>query len=146
MKIRKMTETDAEKVWAIEKETFSDPWSREGFLDALSMDCTCYLVAEENGEICGYCGYYRSFEEAEIVNVAVAKAFRRQGIGHAMLCGLLKTGYQEGVREFFLEVRSGNKAAIGLYASLGFQKEGIRRGFYSHPKEDADIMALRIRK
>ena len=36
----------------------------------------------------------------------------------------------------------GNLGALRLYHSLGFQDAGIRRQFYSHPKEDAMILWL----
>ncbi len=143
MRIRKMTPADTDQVCAIEQDVFSDPWSRQGFLDALAMKDTCYLVAEEAGRICGYCGYYRSFEEADIVNVAVAPERRRQKIGRAMLLRLIEEGLRQGVRDFTLEVRVGNKAAVSLYRSLGFRTEGIRKGFYDKPKEDAYLMWLR---
>lgn len=145
MKIREMTPADTMQVWAIEQAVFSDPWSRQGFLDALAMKGNRYLVAEEDGVICGYCGYYRSFEEADIVNVAVAPSYRRRGIGKAMLEQLLLEGHTQGVRGFTLEVRAGNKAAISLYHSLGFRTEGVRKDFYEKPKEDALLMWLRCK-
>nr|MCR5358181.1 ribosomal-protein-alanine N-acetyltransferase [Lachnospiraceae bacterium] len=45
-----------------------------------------------------------------------------------------------GGKEFTLEVRASNTAAISLYKSLGFAEEGRRRNFYEHPVEDAIIM------
>ena len=42
--------------------------------------------------------------------------------------------------EYFLEVRESNEAAIGLYTSQGFVKEGIRKNFYEMPVENAVIM------
>ena len=48
-----------------------------------------------------------------------------------------------GGTSFTLEVRESNSAAKALYRSLGFVQEGIRRGFYEDPREDAVIMWLR---
>ena len=31
-------------------------------------------------------------------------------------------------------------AAIALYEKFGFQQVGLRKGFYSHPRDDAIIM------
>ena len=47
---------------------------------------------------------------------------------------------KEGITDFTLEVREGNKSAIGLYEKLGFESAGIRKNFYSNPVENALIM------
>ena len=144
MEIRKMTAAYADAVAAIEKEIFSDPWSRQGFLDAMAFSENRYLVAEEGTTIQGYCGYYRSMEEADIVNVAVAEPFRKRKIATKLLTRLMEEGIREGVRAFWLEVRISNQAAISLYRSLGFEMKGIRKGFYEKPREDACLMCRKI--
>ncbi|MFA7637566.1 MAG: GNAT family N-acetyltransferase, partial [Monoglobales bacterium] len=50
--------------------------------------------------------------------------------------------YCEGCDFITLEVRISNSAAIGLYEKFGFVSQGIRKGFYSYPVEDANIMTL----
>ena len=57
-----------------------------------------------------------------------------------MLNILMREAREDGVQAFTLEVRAGNKIAINLYESLGFRTEGVRRGYYDHPKEDGLIM------
>ena len=57
-----------------------------------------------------------------------------------MLKELLLEAGKKGASRFFLEVRVSNQAAIRLYEKNGFQKQGIRKGFYQGPKEDAYIM------
>ena len=47
---------------------------------------------------------------------------------------------QAGVRSLYLEVRESNSAARALYAALGFQQVGRRRGYYQHPSEDALLL------
>ena len=46
------------------------------------------------------------------------------------------------IRKVFLEVRAANEPAHALYRKFGFLTVGVRPGFYSAPKEDADLMAL----
>lgn len=141
MKISPMTEQDLNQVTALEQEMFSVPWTRQGFLDALKRTDTCYLVAKEQGEICGYCGFYQSFEEADIVNVAVSPKYRQRGIGRKLLEQLLLAGRQKGVQRFLLEVRVSNAPAIALYTSMGFVLDGTRKDFYDKPKEDAYLFS-----
>lgn len=138
--IRLMEERDLDRVVQIEEENFSVPWSRKSFLDSLVLSHTLYVVAEQQGQIAGYCGCYQILEEAEIVNVAVDKAFRRRGVGRQMLEELMRLGKERGSFAYTLEVRAGNVPAIHLYESLGFKSLGIRKNFYEKPTEDAIIM------
>ncbi len=138
-----MTEADLSEVCAIEQETFSQPWNQEDFRSSLYNPNNGYLVAEVEGNVIGYCGYWGIAGEADICNVAVSKEFRRQQIGLQMLKDLIKIATDKGIASFTLEVRSSNEAAIRLYQSLGFIQEGLRKDFYSKPNEDAVIMWLR---
>lgn len=143
MLIRKMIEADTQQVCAIELETFSDPWSEEDFKNSMNEPNNVYLVAEMDGLIAGYCGYWGIAGEGYIYNVAVKKEYRRHGIGYQMLKKMLMESVDRGVASFTLEVRRSNEAAIHLYESLGFESAGIRKDFYSKPKEDAVIMWLK---
>ena len=140
MQIRKMQESDVKQAAYLEAAVFSDPWSERSFLEALKNEAAYYIVVEEQGEILGQCGYYNMCGEGEILNVAVKETARRQGIARRMLLELREYGYVYGIGSYTLEVRAGNRAAIALYESLGFQKMGVRPGFYENPKEDAIIM------
>lgn len=135
-----MKEKDLPQVAAIEASIFSQPWSEKGFLDALRQKAAFYLVAAEEEKILGYCGFYQSFDEADITNVAVRESERGRGVARAMLTELLKEGKNRGVAHFTLEVRVSNAPAIHLYEKLGFTSAGIRKNFYDYPKEDAMIM------
>ena len=140
MKIRSMKEEDLDQVVALEQAVFSQPWSRESFEAELAAAGHCYLVAEEEGQILGYCGYCGVTGEGQIYNVAVKKEARNQGIGRQMLKALLQSGRVAGIEDFTLEVRIGNQPDIHLYQSLGFETAGIRKAFYQKPTEDALIM------
>lgn len=142
MNIRKMTEVDLTEVCEIEKETFSDPWSREDFADSLKNGSNGYLVAEVDDHVAGYCGYWGIAGEGYIYNVAVKKEHRNRKIGNSMLKALLEDAKGRGITSVTLEVRCSNEAAIHLYESLGFKASGIRKDFYTKPKEDAVIMWL----
>lgn len=140
MQIRELCAEDVPAVAGIEAEVFSEPWTERDFLEMVEADYAHYFVAEEDGEIAGYCGVRNMAGEGEITNVAVAPAFRRKGIGRKLMEHLLKEAVALGVGDCTLEVRAGNRPAICLYESLGFKSEGIRPGFYTKPREDALIM------
>lgn len=138
--IRKMTESDTEKVAEIAACVFATPWSREGFEEALMGDNACFLVAAKGEEVLGYCGLYMAADEGEILNIAVQPKSQRQGIADQLMRALLSCGKEYGVSRFFLEVRVGNEAAIRLYEKHGFARKGIRRDFYKDNHEDAYVM------
>ena len=75
-------------------------------------------------------------QEFEILNLAVAPQFRRQGVARALFEALL----QDHHGTFFLEVRESNRAAQMCYKSLGFQSVTCRRGYYEGPPEPAIVM------
>ena len=138
--IRRMQPEDLEKVCCIEKDNFSLPWSEKSFLESMERNDTIFLTALVDGEIAGYLGCYCIAGTGEITNVAVDSNYRRRGIGQALLKKLFEEGVLHLTEEYFLEVRESNEAAISLYERMGFVKEGIRKGFYEKPVENAVIM------
>ena len=138
--IRKMTMDDLDTVVEIEKECFSVPWSKQGFMDALQKTDAYYIVAVTDDRVVGYCGAYGVCDEADINQVAVTGNYRRSGIGERMVRQLLDGLKERGYLYTPLEVRKSNTAAIALYEKLGFVSEGIRKNFYEKPTEDAVIM------
>ncbi|NLL01121.1 MAG: ribosomal protein S18-alanine N-acetyltransferase [Clostridiales bacterium] len=140
MLIREMKAVDVDEVYAIEKETFSDPWSKSSFLNSISEPNNHYLVAIIEGRIVGYCGYWGIAGEGYIYNVAVKPSHRRHGIGFRMLEELITQAKARGISSLTLEVRKSNMSAIILYKKLGFTEAGIRKEFYTNPIEDAIIM------
>lgn len=137
---RKMTQKDVPLVAELEAANFSMPWSAQSFYEQLENPNALYMVAEWEARIIGVCGFLESFGEADIFNVSVAEECRNRGVAALMLKALFDEGKKRGIYAFTLEVRAGNAAAIHLYEKLGFVKEGVRKGFYERPKEDAVIM------
>lgn len=140
MLIRKMTEKDVPQVAALEAANFSMPWSANAFYEQLEKSNSIYMVAEKDDRVIGVSGVIESYGEGDICNVSVAEAFRGRGVATMLLKNLMEEGEKRGIRAYTLEVRAGNAAAIHLYEKLGFMKEGLRRGFYERPREDAVIM------
>lgn len=138
--IRNLESCDAESIGALAKEVFTMPWSVKAFAELVQDKNSLFLVAEEDGRIIGGCGLTHILDEGDIHNVMVDPTCRNRGIATTMLEKLLETGSECGIREYTLEVRVSNVAAIRVYEKLGFRSEGIRPGFYEEPVEDAMIM------
>ena len=127
MEIRRMSEADVFDVAAIEAKVFSQPWSEQGFRDALAMNHVIFLVAEEAGSILGYCGMYMALDEGEITNVAISEACRNRGYGEQLVTELMQQGRKHGIRRYVLEVRVSNEpfACIRNLDSLYLELERI---------------------
>jgi ribosomal-protein-alanine N-acetyltransferase len=93
-----------------------------------------------SGEIAGYCAFRVVVDEMEMLSLAVKPEWRRQGLGRWLARLAFALGARRGARTAFLEVRSGNEPALGLYASLGLEEAGRRARYYRDPVEDAVVL------
>ena len=53
---------------------------------------------------------------------------------------------EKGIVNLMLDVRESNEAAIAFYKGCGFVEDGIRKDFYTDPKEDAILMSRQLGK
>ena len=142
-----MDRSHISQIAALERACFSDPWS-EGLLeDALFDPQTNFIVAEdgEEGYVLGYAGLHTILDEGYIDNIAVAPDARRHGVASALLDVFCRFG-AANLAFLTLEVRKSNAPAIALYEKFGFQRAGLRPGYYQHPREDAVIMTREFRE
>jgi len=103
-----------------------------------------FLVVEASGSgaIMGYVVALDAADEGEILNLAVAPAGRRNGLGRALVQHILGALTARGVRQVYLEVRESNAPARALYAAQGFKEVGRRKEYYRRPVEDAIVLRL----
>ena len=137
---RAMTQDDAEAVAAIEEKSFAMPWKREDFWHEARNELATYIVGELDGKLIAYAGAWVSFNQAEVMSVAVDPEYRGQGIGTILFGELIKSIKARGAMSITLEVRPSNTAAIKLYESFGLKSVGRRKGYYLDNGEDALIM------
>lgn len=142
--VRAMTAEDLPEVMRIERASFSSPWTLATFAGLLGREGTRLWVAETGGEVAGYAVVWMVADQAELGDVAVAEPWRRRGIGTRLVETVLDTMAELGIRELFLEVRVSNRGARDLYARHGFLEVGVRKGYYTRPREDALIFQRRI--
>ena len=137
---RKMTQDDADAVAALEAKSFVMPWSREDFWREANNELASYVVGELDGQVIAYAGAWVSFEQAEVLSVAVDPNFRGLGVGTLLFGELINAVKLRGATSITLEVRPSNTAAIKLYESFGLRSVGRRRNYYLDNGEDALIM------
>ncbi len=138
---------DIAQVLDIERASFSIPWSQNLFLSEFrSSSVSLLLVALADTPlrtVVGYIVCWLIADEMHILNLAVDRSYRRQGIAKKLVLAAINRSHQKGGKRGFLEVRSSNTAAQKLYSSLGFTGTSVRRDYYDEPVEDAVIMTLR---
>ncbi len=144
--IRKAEPGDLKAIVSIEKNSFDSPWSETEIAKDIDSDDTYVAVIEADGRMAGYAEMRMVAGEAQIYNIAVDEAFRGCGFGETLMKHLIEDALKNGCDIMTLEVRSGNKAASGLYAKLGFKEVGRRKGYYSKGGEDAVLMDLIIKE
>ena len=135
-----MDRSHVPRVAALERESYSMPWSETMLEYSLYDSNASFIVAEdEEGNILGYAGLHAVLDEGYIDNIAVEEAARRHGVASALLDVFCRFA-EVNLAFLTLEVRKSNAAAIALYEKHGFQMAGLRKGFYQRPREDAVIM------
>lgn len=135
-----MNETHVSAVAELEKLCFSAPWSERSIASELQNEYSLWLVEERDGVAVAYVGSQSCPPEADVMNVAVAPTFRRQGIGEGLMVALMDALRDKSMESLTLEVRASNSPAIALYDRLGFTEVGRRPNYYTDPGEDALIM------
>lgn len=138
--IRPMSKKDIPEVLSIEQASFPSPWTEGMFLQEVRDNrLSHFVVAQYKEEIVGYAGFWIVLDEAHLVNLAVAPAYRNQGIGRQLLMVILKIAINKGAQKATLEVRASNLNARKFYQRFSFKPVAVRKGYY-HSREDAVIM------
>ena len=114
-------------------------WSAESFRSEAEKENGCVLYIMENNCIAALLTGYYAVGEGDITNVAVHPDFRRKGLAKLLIEEFGKI-LPKDTESIFLEVRESNAPAISLYESCGFRQIGLRKNFYSSPREHAVIM------
>jgi ribosomal-protein-alanine N-acetyltransferase len=140
-----MRPTDLDEVVAIERASFTMPWSRGAFLYEIEQNRVAHChVVRESGVIIGYLCVWEIADEVHVTNIAIHPAHRRRGIARELLAGLIADARARDLRMIVLEVRPSNHQAIALYESFNFRVTGRRRGYYYDTGEDALVMETRL--
>jgi [ribosomal protein S18]-alanine N-acetyltransferase len=134
LEIRPICESDAERIAAIQAGSpEASQWNPSDYLGFETW------VAEEAGVVVGFLAVRPTAGgEAEVLNMAVDRPWRRRGVARAMLARVLGGRFDE----VYLEVRESNAVARRLYESMGFRRAGLRPKYYERPVEAGIVMKL----
>ncbi len=128
--IRPATCADIDALLELERRCYRFPWSRRQFCDEFDNAAASLDVALVDLQIAGYLCSWLICGELQIQNLAISPAFRRRGIGQALLEYVISRCLREGLTSAWLEVRDDNQAAINLYLACGFVLQGRRKKYY----------------
>ena len=142
LSFRYMTDLDLPVVLQNERSSYSFPWSEGVLKECLGGISECW-VACIGEAIIGHGIISHVLDEGHLLNLCIGKSWQGQGLSHAFLTFLIGRLRVLNVATMFLEVRLSNVIAISLYEKHGFQKIGVRKGYYpaGNEREDAIVMS-----
>jgi [ribosomal protein S18]-alanine N-acetyltransferase len=141
--IRSAVLDDMPAIVALERKAVSAAhWSVVQYGDRIDAGRT--LLAESDGQACGFLCARVVVGEWEIENVVVEEGFRRRGIAGELVRAVIAEARSAGGSSVLLEVRESNLAARRLYEKCGFRETGRRREYYREPTEDAILYRLAL--
>lgn len=145
IQITEMTESDLESLSPILETEFDNFWTINTLKSEMENSNSTVIIAKRDSEILGFAGIWKAVDVMHIMDIVVAKKYRRQHIGKALLEKLIELTIQNNIYELTLEVRQDNIPAIYLYTKYNFQKIGERKNYYG-ANNNAIIMTLYIDK
>lgn len=142
-RISPMTEDDLGEVMRIELASFPDPWTPLAYAAEIRHNpLACYVVARENnGDLCGYIGWWNAPDASTIAHIAVDTHARKTGVGRMLVEYACKTAAAAGKTAMLLQVRSNNVGAQAFYEKLGFEIVDVSKNYYTNPDDDGIIMS-----
>lgn len=137
--------SDLDAVFRLNQQAFAEHWSFQSLFAALASGYDLLLCESDEG-LAGYLLSLSVLDEVQIMQIAVAAPFRRQGLAKRMTLHLITE--KSHMAEMSLEVRESNRAARQLYAGLGFVECGCRKNYYSPDvsgnREHAILMVKKV--
>lgn len=135
VEIKKGRSQDAAAILAVMEDVYGhSTWKLEQIEADLEQKSISYFLAMDEGQVLGFVAFQETLYEAEVLQIAVKRAFQGRGLAQQLLAQL------PDQKEIFLEVRVSNQLAQGLYKKMHFEEIARRKSYYHDPIEDAVIM------
>jgi len=138
-----MRGADIPTVMQIELQSYSHPWTEGIFADCLKVGYPAWVIIKDNS-IIGYIVLSAGAQEAHVLNICISQEYRRQGLAEAVLSDVIELLKDKEYLSIFLEVRSSNVAAAALYEKMGFDKIGLRKGYYESEGSREDAVTYKL--
>ncbi len=123
---------DFETLHAIDQACYTpeiaySKWDLRGYLRLPDADC---LIAKAGGKTVGF--ILSAFEGriGHLITIDVVEAFRRSGVGTALLRAAEEKLASSGVDLLVLETATNNEAAISFWRKHRYRTRGVLRGYY----------------
>ncbi len=143
--IRWMIRRDMVDVLDIENEGFEFSWSEDDFIRCLRQRNCIGMVAEHDNQVVGFMVYELKKSRLHVLNFAVARKYRRLGVGSQMIAKLIGKLSTQRRNRILLEIRETNLPAQLFFRENGFRAISLLRDYYVDTTEDAYLMQYRYR-
>ena len=130
--------SDYKTLIQIEKSILKDPKSVKK-LKSFEMNESHVIWKIEKIKIIGFVCFFHVRDEIEIIKICIIKSHQRKNYGSILINEIKKLN----IKKIFLEVSIENVSAINFYLKNGFQKIGVRKGYYANDKSSR-LDALRF--
>ena len=137
---------DAVAMAALHAKAFQRGWGENEFERLLAEPNILADRATVGRDLIAFSLSRLAADEAEILSIAVAPAWRRRGLAARLLELHLRRLAGRGVARLFLEVDESNIAARRLYARVHFRDVGRRPAYYAGAASQPASAALTMRR
>ena len=139
MIIRKANLDDVEAIVSLDQEVLQTNWHEKLYAESIVLKDTQSLVLDHEGRLIGFLIYRNIGGDFEIIQLALNKAYQRQGLASMMIDYMIQDAQSSHIEFIYLEVEMDNLPALNLYKKYGFEAILHRKNYYGHG-QDAIVM------
>lgn len=139
MIIRKANLDDVEAIVSLDQELLQTNWHEKLYAESIVLKDTQSLVLDHEGRLIGFLIYRNIGGDFEIIQLALNKAYQRQGLASMMIDYMIQDAQSSHIEFIYLEVEMDNLPALNLYKKYGFEAIHQRKNYYGQG-QDAIVM------
>ena len=139
MIIRKANLDDVEAIVSLDQEVLQTNWHEKLYAESIVLKDTQSLVLDHEGRLIGFLIYRNIGGDFEIIQLALNKAYQRQGLASMMIDFMIQDAQSSHIEFIYLEVEMDNLPALNLYKKYGFEAIHQRKNYYGQG-QDAIVM------